>query len=177
MWLRCRTTSETSNKVSPTGMHLLTSRARRAEKHRQDPRHRPAIQPDAALVAREHTTDRACGLHRLVRRVEPDVEPFDRFPQLGRGRREDVARHRANFEKRLHDVVSDIREVLAHRGEVTIALDHVQVWTANAGATVKDGRTRLSTLVEYGSGLRTGTNNNQHVPDHVRVDASLSPLL
>jgi outer membrane cobalamin receptor len=53
-------------------------------------------------------------------------------------------------------------------------LDHVEVWTANAGATVKDGRTRLSTLVEYGSGLRTGANNNQHVPDHVRVDASLS---
>jgi outer membrane cobalamin receptor len=53
-------------------------------------------------------------------------------------------------------------------------LDHVQVWTANAGATVKDGHTRLSSLVEYGSGLRTGANNNQHVPDHVRVDASLS---
>src|SRR6266446_965226 len=27
-------------------------------------------------------------------------------------------------EKRLRDVVSDIREVLAHRGEVTIALEH-----------------------------------------------------
>jgi outer membrane cobalamin receptor len=53
-------------------------------------------------------------------------------------------------------------------------LDHVQTWTANAGATVKDGYTRLSSLIEYGSGLRTGANNNQHVPDHVRVDASLS---
>jgi hypothetical protein len=53
-------------------------------------------------------------------------------------------------------------------------LDHVQTWTANAGATVKDGYTRLSGLVEYGSGLRTGANNNQHVPGHVRVDLTLS---
>jgi len=28
---------------------------------------------------------------------------------------QDVARHRANFEKRLHHVVSDIREMFAHR--------------------------------------------------------------
>ena len=52
-------------------------------------------------------------------------------------------------------------------------LDHVQTWTANAGATVKDGLTRLSTLVAYGSGLRTGANNDQHVPAHTRVDLSL----
>jgi len=53
-------------------------------------------------------------------------------------------------------------------------LDHVQTWTANAGGTLKDGHTRLSGLVEYGSGLRTGGNNDQHVPDHIRVDATLS---
>jgi outer membrane cobalamin receptor len=53
-------------------------------------------------------------------------------------------------------------------------LDHVQTWTANAGATVKDGRTRLSTLLEYGSGLRTGANNSQHVPGHVLVNVTLA---
>jgi hypothetical protein len=53
-------------------------------------------------------------------------------------------------------------------------LDHVQTWTANAGATLKDGHTRLSGLVEYGSGLRTGPNNNEHVPGHVHMDLSLS---
>ena len=53
-------------------------------------------------------------------------------------------------------------------------LDHVQTFTANLGATVKDGNTRLSGLAEYGSGLRTGANNDQHVPDHLRVDLTLS---
>jgi hypothetical protein len=53
-------------------------------------------------------------------------------------------------------------------------LDHVQTWTANAGATVKDGHTKLSGLMEYGSGLRTGANNQDHVPGHVRFDTTLS---
>jgi hypothetical protein len=53
-------------------------------------------------------------------------------------------------------------------------LDHAQTWTANAGATVKDGGSTLSTLLNYGSGLRTGPLNNQHVPDHVRVDLTLA---
>lgn len=53
-------------------------------------------------------------------------------------------------------------------------LDHVQRWTANAGATLKDGHSRLSGLVEYGSGLRTGNNNNETVPGHVRMDLTLS---
>ena len=49
-------------------------------------------------------------------------------------------------------------------------LDHDQRWTANAGATFRENGFRLSSLLEYGSGLRTGPNNDQHVPDHVRVD-------
>jgi outer membrane cobalamin receptor len=53
-------------------------------------------------------------------------------------------------------------------------LDHVQTWTAHAGATLKDGHTKLSGLMEYGSGLRTGADNDQHVPGHVRFDATLS---
>ena len=53
-------------------------------------------------------------------------------------------------------------------------LDHSQTWTANTGATYHFFRTtQLSGLLAYGSGLRTGPANNQHVPDHVRIDASL----
>ena len=51
-------------------------------------------------------------------------------------------------------------------------LDHVQVWTANAGATYKVGFAQASALLEYGSGLRTGPANTEHVPDHVRLDLS-----
>ena len=51
-------------------------------------------------------------------------------------------------------------------------LDHDQRWTANAGATFKESGSRVSALLEYGSGLRTGPNNDQHVPGHVRVDLS-----
>jgi outer membrane cobalamin receptor len=53
-------------------------------------------------------------------------------------------------------------------------LDHSQTWTANAGATVRDGATTLSALMNYGSGLRTGPNNNETVPDHWRFDATLA---
>jgi hypothetical protein len=49
-------------------------------------------------------------------------------------------------------------------------LDHDQRWKASAGATFKESGWRLSSLFEYGSGLRTGPGNNQHVPGHVRVD-------
>jgi hypothetical protein len=53
-------------------------------------------------------------------------------------------------------------------------LDHVQTWTVNAGAVLKDGTTQLSGLFGYGSGLRTGANNDQHVPDHVNVNLTLA---
>lgn len=53
-------------------------------------------------------------------------------------------------------------------------LDHAQTWTANAGATLRDGGTRLSTIFNYGSGLRTGPDNTQHVPNHTRVDLTLA---
>jgi TonB-dependent receptor-like protein/carboxypeptidase family protein len=49
-------------------------------------------------------------------------------------------------------------------------LDHDQRWKASAGVTFKESGWRLSSLFEYGSGLRTGPANNQHVPGHVRVD-------
>ncbi len=53
-------------------------------------------------------------------------------------------------------------------------LDHAQTLTANGGATVRDGRFVITGLVAYGSGLRTGPSNNEHVPGHVRGDISMS---
>ncbi len=52
-------------------------------------------------------------------------------------------------------------------------LDHAQTLTANLGATVREKLASLTVLAAYGSGLRTGPNNDQTVPQHVRVDATL----
>jgi len=53
-------------------------------------------------------------------------------------------------------------------------LDHAQTVTANAGGTVRDGRFTATALATYGSGLRTGPSNTDHVPGHVKVDVSTS---
>lgn len=53
-------------------------------------------------------------------------------------------------------------------------LDHAQTLTANAGGTVRDGRFTVTSLATYGSGLRTGPSNTDHVPGHVKVDLSTS---
>lgn len=52
-------------------------------------------------------------------------------------------------------------------------LDHAQLFTGNAGATVRDGRFTLTGVLAYASGLRTGPTNNQHVPAHLRADVSM----
>ena len=52
-------------------------------------------------------------------------------------------------------------------------LDHAQTLTANLGVTLHEGHASFTALAAYGSGLRTGSNNNQTVPQHVRVDATL----
>jgi outer membrane receptor for ferrienterochelin and colicins len=56
-------------------------------------------------------------------------------------------------------------------------LDHVQTWTVNAGATLRHGFSQASALLDYGSGLRTGPSNDEHVPGHVRIDLSASHQL
>jgi hypothetical protein len=47
-------------------------------------------------------------------------------------------------------------------------LDHVQAWTVNAGFDLHDAsaKSHLAVLFQYGSGLRTGADNNQTVPGH-----------
>ena len=52
-------------------------------------------------------------------------------------------------------------------------LDHAQTLTANAGATVRERSASFTLLGSYGSGLRTGAGNDQTVPAHVRIDATL----
>ncbi|HEX5062245.1 MAG TPA: TonB-dependent receptor, partial [Kofleriaceae bacterium] len=52
------------------------------------------------------------------------------------------------------------------------SLDHAQTWTGNAGATVRDGRFTVTGMFTYGSGLRTGPANDQHVPGHLVADLS-----
>jgi hypothetical protein len=44
----------------------------------------------------------------------------------------------------------------------------VQEWTVNAGIDLHDEpqKTHLAVLFQYGSGLRTGPDNNQTVPGH-----------
>ncbi|MGO8994575.1 MAG: TonB-dependent receptor [Polyangiaceae bacterium] len=62
---------------------------------------------------------------------------------------------------------------LAYSGWQT--LDHVQVWTVNAGADLHDesGKTHLAVLFQYGSGLRTGPDNNETVPGHSTWNVTL----
>ena len=52
-------------------------------------------------------------------------------------------------------------------------LDHAQTLTANLGVTLHEGHASFTALAAYGSGLRTGPSNDQTVPQHVRVDATL----
>jgi outer membrane cobalamin receptor len=51
-------------------------------------------------------------------------------------------------------------------------LDHAQTWTANSGVTLREGRYSLTGQLQYGSGLRTGADNDQHVPGHVVEDVT-----
>ncbi len=52
-------------------------------------------------------------------------------------------------------------------------LDHAQTLTANVGLTLHEHNAVFTALAAYGSGLRTGPSNNETVPQHVRVDATL----
>lgn len=57
-----------------------------------------------------------------------------------------------------------------------IYLDHIQTYTASAGAAYKFGDSRVSTDILYGSGLRKdgAVPNGNHVPGYLQVNFSLS---
>jgi hypothetical protein len=54
-------------------------------------------------------------------------------------------------------------------------LDHVQKWTVNAGFDLHDEseKSHLAVLFQYGSGLRTGLDNNETVPGHSTWNVTL----
>jgi outer membrane receptor protein involved in Fe transport len=55
-----------------------------------------------------------------------------------------------------------------------IYTDHAQTITASAGASYKWNGTRLSVDMIYGSGLRSGFANTEHVPPYTQVNAGIS---
>jgi outer membrane receptor protein involved in Fe transport len=55
-----------------------------------------------------------------------------------------------------------------------IYTDHSQVLTASAGASYKWNDTRFSASMLYGSGLRSGFANTQHLPSYTQVNMGVS---
>jgi outer membrane receptor protein involved in Fe transport len=55
-----------------------------------------------------------------------------------------------------------------------IYTDHAQVLTANAGASYLWNGTRFSASMIYGSGLRSGFANTDHLPSYTQVNVGLS---
>jgi outer membrane receptor protein involved in Fe transport len=55
-----------------------------------------------------------------------------------------------------------------------IYTDHAQTITASAGASYKWNGTRLSVDMIYGSGLRSGFANTEHVPAYTQVNAGIA---
>jgi hypothetical protein len=63
---------------------------------------------------------------------------------------------------------------LAYIATHYIYTDHSQVLTASAGASYKWNDTRFSASMIYGSGLRSGFANTDHVPSYTQVNAGVS---
>ncbi|MFT4120212.1 TonB-dependent receptor [Bradyrhizobium sp.] len=55
-----------------------------------------------------------------------------------------------------------------------IYTDHAQMWTASAGASYLWDGTRYSVSMIYGSGLRSGFANTDHLPGYTQVNMGLS---
>jgi outer membrane receptor protein involved in Fe transport len=63
---------------------------------------------------------------------------------------------------------------LAYIATHDIFTDHAQLWTASAGASYLWNGTRFSASMIYGSGLRSGFANTDHVPSYAQVNLGLS---
>jgi outer membrane receptor protein involved in Fe transport len=66
---------------------------------------------------------------------------------------------------------------LAYIAQNWVHLDHDQRLAASAGASYKWGRTTLSADALYGSGLRRGFANTEHVPGYTQVNLGLAQAL
>jgi len=83
---------------------------------------------------------------------------------LSRARARTVATGQFNFD--------DVE--LAYIASHWVHLDHEQTFSGSAGATYQWGATRLSTDLIYGSGLRRGFANTEHLPSYVQVNLGLA---
>ncbi len=63
---------------------------------------------------------------------------------------------------------------LAYIAQNWVHLDHDQVLSGSAGASYRMGSTTLATDALYGSGLRRGFANTEHLPGYTQVNASLT---
>jgi hypothetical protein len=63
---------------------------------------------------------------------------------------------------------------LAYIDSHWINTDHSQTWTGSAGASYLWNGTRFSADMIYGSGLRSGFANTEHVPYYTQVNVGLS---
>ncbi|HEX3859033.1 MAG TPA: TonB-dependent receptor, partial [Pseudolabrys sp.] len=65
-------------------------------------------------------------------------------------------------------------EDLAYIASHYVYTDHAQTWTGSAGASYLWNGTRYSADLVYGSGLRSGDFNTDHVPGHAEVNIGAS---
>jgi outer membrane receptor protein involved in Fe transport len=65
-------------------------------------------------------------------------------------------------------------EELAYIASHYVYTDHAQTWTGSAGASYLWNGTRYSADLVYGSGLRSGDFNTDHVPGHAEVNIGAS---
>jgi outer membrane receptor protein involved in Fe transport len=63
---------------------------------------------------------------------------------------------------------------LAYIATHNVATDHAQIWTASGGASYLMSGMRFSADMIYGSGLRSGDFNNDHVPSYTQVNLGVS---
>jgi outer membrane receptor protein involved in Fe transport len=63
---------------------------------------------------------------------------------------------------------------LAYIATHYVYTDHAQLWTASAGASYLWNGTRYSVSMIYGSGMRSGFANTDHLPPYTQVNLGLS---
>ncbi len=94
--------------------------------------------------------------------------PFSAYANftLSKAQGKDIDSAQANFDP------ADLAYIQGHY----IYLDHIQTYTASAGASYKFGDSRISADVLFGSGLRRdgAVPNGDHVPSYTQVNFSLS---
>ena len=66
---------------------------------------------------------------------------------------------------------------LAYIASHYVHLDHEQRWTGSAGASYQFGGTRVAADLLYGSGLRDGFANTDHLPAYTQVNASATQVV